>query len=150
MNRELIYRNQAEVNEMRTASQRNRWLLRLDAFFLIGGGFVQMVMELLGHFQQMGIYGQIFANSPYTIGFFEAHGLATLIAILVLSEQNRPDLFWHRAMIAVHLLLGGANLLFWQSFVTFELVIAGTIATILHGCFVLGNLYSLYNNFYTP
>lgn len=122
---------------------RNK-LLRLDALFIGITGAVQMMMEIAGHFKQTGIYSDIFARSPYTIGFFEAHGLAMLIALLVLTSKGTRNQFWHRVMLIVHLFLGGANVLFWHSFVVFDLIIPGTIATIFHGCFAIGNFYVVY------
>jgi hypothetical protein len=40
----------------------------------------------------------------------------------------------------VHLLLGGANLLFWQSFVSWGLVPMGVLATAFHGLFLVVQL----------
>lgn len=47
-------------------------------------GSVQLILEGVGHFGQLGPYATIFGNSPYTIGFVEAHGLALLVGLLLL------------------------------------------------------------------
>jgi hypothetical protein len=91
----------------------------------------------------MGRYAQIFGHSPYTIGFFEAHGLAVLIALAVLSDNPKQVVVWQRRLVAVHVLLGGANILFWDSFATFDMVAAGVAATSLHGLFIIANGYYL-------
>jgi hypothetical protein len=119
---------------------KGQQILKADGLFLLTAGTIQIILEIAGHFWQMGRYAEQFGNSPYTIGFFEAHGLAVLLAIALLTQAGSKNrLFWHRAALAVHLLLGGANLLFWQSFVAFDFVTMGIIATTLHIVFVLGN-----------
>ena len=123
---------------------KNKTILFADAAFIGAAGAMQMVQEFRGHFLQQGYFAEQFGNSPYTIGFFEAHGLAVLFAIsfaLNLNSDNRR--FWHGMAIAIHILLGGANLMFWQSFVAFDFVTQGIIATTLHGIFILANLYAL-------
>jgi hypothetical protein len=121
----------------------NRKILRFDAAFLLIAGSIQLALEIGGHFFKLGIYAQQFGQSPYTIGFFEAHGLAVLIALAMLFDNPKRGMFWHRLLVAVHILLGGANLLFWQSFVTFDFVLPGVIATTLHIVFVMANGFYL-------
>lgn len=122
----------------------DRFILLADAAFLGIASSVQIILELIGHFAKIGPYAQQFANSPYTIGFFEAHGLALLIAVAFVWHRNSEQLHsWNGIACTVHLLLGGANVLFWQSFVTFDFLVPGIIATFLHGVFVLANGYVL-------
>jgi phosphoglycerol transferase MdoB-like AlkP superfamily enzyme len=113
-------------------------LLFADASFLLVIGGIQMLFELLGHFFGIGPLATAFVNSPYTIGFFEAHGMAVLAAILLfrgISLEKRR--FWHLYAALVHCLLGSANLLFWASFIHFGFIPAGIIATAVHGFFVM-------------
>ena len=121
-------------------------VLQFDGTFLLVAGAVQLVLELLGHFTGRGIWGDVFAHSPYTIGWVEAHGLAVLIGTLLLvvarSDGRR---FWHGFALAVHVLLGTANLVFWHSFVTFDAVPMGIGATIAHGLFVAAQAACLAN-----
>ena len=116
--------------------------MRANGAFLALVGGTQVIFELLSHFFGVGPWGRIFAGSHYTIGFLEAHGLAFLIGVLLIgvaaSEQKR---YWHGFAACVHLLLGGANLLFWQSFVAWGLVPAGVVATIFHGLFLVAQLF---------
>ena len=94
-------------------------------------------MELLSYYAGAGIYGPIFRSSPYTIGWVETHGLALLIGLLFLRVAV-PDgrHVWSAFAIAVHTLLGTANLVFWGSFVHFNLVTMGIAATVAHALFV--------------
>jgi hypothetical protein len=115
--------------------------LRVDGAFLALVGGTQMIFELLSHFGGIGPLGRIFAGSQYTIGFFEAHGLALLIGLLLIFvAAPEPKRFWHIFAACVHVLLGGANLLFWSSFVYWGLVPMGAIATALHGLFLVAQL----------
>ena len=123
-----------------------RWstaTLKADGGFLMLVGGAQMIFELLSHFRSTGPLGTIFAGSHYTIGFLEAHGLALLIGVTLLRAARAPQAFWHLFAVIVHMLLGGANLLFWQSFVAWGLVPAGAGATIVHGLLILANLIAL-------
>jgi hypothetical protein len=115
-------------------------VLLFDGLFLSIVGGVQLVFEVAGHFAGAGPLGRVFADSPYTLGWFEAHGLALLIGILLLAVGRRDGRrFWHGFAAAVHLLLGGANLLFWDSFITFDVVPMGIVATAIHAVFVVAN-----------
>jgi hypothetical protein len=118
-------------------------ILIADAAFLGLAGTVQMVLEIAGHFAGIGRYAGQFYQSPYTIGFFEAHGLAAVIAFMLFVDRSRANDFWHRFLLLVHLLLGGANVFFWQSFVAFDFVLAGMLATLLHFIFIGLNGYQL-------
>jgi len=116
---------------------RSRILLS-DGAFLLVAGTVQVVLELLGYFAGRGIWGHVLAHSPYTIGWVEAHGLAVLIGLLLVVIARRDGRrYWHGFALAVHLLLGAANLVFWQSFVTFAIVPVGVGTTIAHGMFAV-------------
>ena len=109
-----------------------RRLLQASAVFLGGAGSVQLALELLGHFANIGPHSAIFGGSSYTIGFVEAHALAVLLAVVFWHGAGRPEGELHRIAASVHLILAGANLLFWSSFATFGLEIAGGVATLLH------------------
>lgn len=119
----------------------NKTILRLNAIFLMLIGSLQMVSELLSHFKGIGPLGDRFMASPYTIGFFEAHGLAVLMGILLWRASASPERFWHQFAIIVHILLGCANLLFWNSFVQLDFVLPGVVATVFHGIFIVSEAY---------
>jgi len=131
---------QSNTNQgfMRTARGK---LMRANGAFLALVGGTQVIFELLSHFFGVGPWGRIFAASHYTIGFLEAHGLAFLIGVLLIFvAASDPKRFWHIFTACVHVLLGGANLLFWSSFVYWGLVPMGTIATAFHGLFLVAQL----------
>ena len=106
---------------------------------MVGG--IQVVFELLAYHTGSGPYGYVFEESPYAIGWVEAHGLAFIIGVLLLTVAAR-DLrrFWHLLAAAVHMLLGTANLVFWNSFIVFGMVPMGIAATIAHFVFVAAHI----------
>ena len=114
-----------------TAARRR--LLIANGVFLVVVGGVQVVFELLAYYKGIGPYGYLFEESPYAIGWVEAHGLAFIVGVLLLTVAAR-DLrrFWHVLAAAVHTLLGTANLVFWDSFVVFGMVPMGIAATVVH------------------
>jgi hypothetical protein len=119
-------------------------LMRANGAFLALVGGTQVIFELLSHFFGVGPWGRIFAGSHYTIGFLEAHGLAFLIGLLLIGvAAANPKRFWHGFAASVHALVGGANLLFWSSFVYWGLVPMGAIATLFHGLFLVAQLFLL-------
>jgi len=114
-----------------TAARRRLFLA--NGVFLVVVGGVQVVFELLAYYAGAGPYGYIFEDSPYAIGWVEAHGLAFIIGVLLLTVAVR-DLrrFWHILAAAVHTLLGTANLVFWDTFIVFGMVPMGVAATVAH------------------
>src|ERR1700692_110067 len=111
-----------------------RWLLLANGVFLVVvGGGVSVVFELLAYYAGIGPYGYLFDESPYAIGWVEAHGLAFIIGVLLLTVAARAGRrFWQVLAAGVHTLLGTANLLFWDSFVVFGMVPMGIAATVVH------------------
>ena len=113
------------------------WVLLTDGIFLTLAGGAAMISETVGHFFGKGPLAATL-GSPYTIGGFEAHGLAILIAVLLLRASSRPDRgLWHGVGLATHLLLGSSNLLYWSSFVKQDLLAVGVVTTTLHIIFVI-------------
>ena len=119
----------------------NKTALKLNAIFLMLIGLLQMIFELLSHFLGAGPLADRFFESPYTLGFFEAHGLAVLMGILLWRASANPQKFWHQLAVIIHILLGGANLLFWNSFIQLDFVAPGIVATVFHGVFVALEAY---------
>lgn len=98
-----------------------------------------MLSELAGHFLGIGPLASTL-GSPHTIGGFEAHGLAVLIAVLLFrGSRSAESKQWHVFGFGTHLFLGTANILFWASFVQHGVVPVGIVTTILHGVFVVGH-----------
>ncbi len=119
----------------------NKVVLKANAIFLMLIGSLQVIFELLSHFKGIGPLADRFIGSPYTIGFFEAHGLAVLMGVLLWRASADPQKFWHGFAVVVHIFLGIANLLFWNSFVQLDFVTPGTVATVFHGVFVVSESY---------
>jgi hypothetical protein len=117
-----------------------RTLMIVNGCFLAAVGAVQVVFELLSYFRSGGPYRAIFHKSSYTVGWVEAHGLAVLVGLLFLAVAARDGRrFWHVFAMAVHLLLGTANIVFWHGFTEFGVLPPGIAATIAHGAFVLSH-----------
>ena len=115
----------------------SRWTLRLDGIFLALAGSAAMITETVGHFLGIGPMAETL-RSPYTIGGFEAHGLALIIAVLLFRASALADRrLWHAVGLSTHLLLGSANILFWSSFVQLGLVLMGVVTTALHIMFAV-------------
>ena len=119
-------------------------IMIIDGVFLTLVGTAQVILELLAHFLGVGPYTAVFDRSAYTIGWVEAHGLAAMIGVvfLVVGARERRR-FWHGFALAVHLLLGAANLLFWQSFVDFATTPLGVVGTLAHVLFATAQAWSL-------
>jgi hypothetical protein len=129
------------TDELDRAGRLRRRVILADGVFLAVIGAVQVAFELLGYYAGAGPLGAVFDGSPYTIGWVENHGFAFLVGTLFLTVAVRDGRrFWHGFAAAVHVLLGGANLLFWSSFVYFDVVAMGVAATIAHAVFVMVQL----------
>lgn len=113
-----------------------RWTLRLDGAFLLIVGLLAMGLEARGHFLASGPLAHL-AGSPYAIGGFEAHGLAAILGVQLLVHARDPmPRRWHLLGLAVHLLLGSCNLLFWPSFAALGMLAMGVATTACHLGFV--------------
>jgi hypothetical protein len=122
-----------------TAAALSRKVLQFDGGFLLLAGIAAMIIETVGHFLGVGPLAQT-KGSPYTIGGFEAHGLAIIFAVLFIRAASLPKRFlWHQLGVVVHLLLGGSKLIYWSSFVQLSLVPMGVITTVLHLAFVIAH-----------
>lgn len=117
-----------------TASRQT--LLRTNAIFLLAASAGGLFSDVLGTFLGVGPVAKIVAAAPYSgLGFIEAHGLAFLLGIQMWrAEASRA---WHLTAVAIHVLLGTANLVFWQFFVAADMLVVGYVTTALHGLFVV-------------
>ena len=118
---------------------RRRLFLANGAFLVVTGG-VQVVFELLAYYAAAGPYGGKFADSPYVVGWVEAHGLAVIIGVLLLTVASRDGRrFWHVLAAVVHAFLGTANLVFFEGFIAWGLVPMGIAATVVHFVLVIAH-----------
>lgn len=103
-----------------------------------------MLADALGHFLGVGPLA-VTLGSPYTIGSFEAHGLAVVLGALLLRAAGLADRRpWHAAGASIHVLLGGSNLLFWPSFAAMGVVPVGVVTTAFHLAFVVAQAICLW------
>src|SRR5262249_27923754 len=92
-----------------------RMILRANAVWLLLGSVGGLIGDVSGAFFARGPESAVLAGAPgAAIGFVEAHGLALVMAVLLWLAPSRRS--WHLTGLAVHLLLGTANLVFWQVF----------------------------------
>jgi len=110
-------------------------LFRANAIYLMAAAAGGLWSDILGVFFARGHVAPVIASAPYAaIGFVEAHGLAFIIGVLLWRAE--PLRSWHITAAAVHVLLGTANLVFWQLFVAADMLAVGYITTSLHWLFV--------------
>jgi hypothetical protein len=124
---------------MTASGTLSRKVLQFDGGFLLLAGGAAMIIETVGHFLGVGPFAQS-RGSPYTIGGFEAHGLAIIFAVLLIRAASLSERsLWHRVGLVVHLLLGCSNLLFWSSFLQLNVLPMGVFTTLLHIVFVIAH-----------
>jgi hypothetical protein len=112
-----------------------RRILRANGLWLLIGGTGGLLGDIAGAFFGRGPQSMVLGHAPETvIGSFEAHGLALIIGVLLLRAA--PLRSWHLTGAAVHLLLGGSNILFWQIFITAGALAVGYVSTTVHVVFV--------------
>jgi len=116
---------------------RGRLLLRLNAAYLGGAGiFSLLAMDLRGIFWGAGPVARVLALAPHAgIGFVEAHGLAAILGVVL--WRAIPDRGWHLTAVAIEVLLGTANLVFWQLYVDADVLMVGYVTTVLHWVFAV-------------
>lgn len=120
--------------------QSRRRILRANAIFLTVMSCVGLLIDIAGIFFSKGPQSSILRSGPdgslpvAGIGFVEAHGLALILGITLWRVPSSPP--WHLTAAAIHLLLGAANLTFWNIFVESDMLALGYLSTILHGVFM--------------
>ena len=123
-----------------TDSMRRR-ILRVNALFLVVVGATSLLLDLRAAFFGVGPQSALLRDAPHAaIGFVEAHGLATIIGVLLM--RAKPSRSWHLTAAAVHVLLGASNLVFWQVFVAADVLLVGYVTTALHWLLVLVQLWA--------
>jgi hypothetical protein len=116
-----------------------RWILRFNAVFLIVASTAALTADIAGTFLGKGPMSRVLHPvtdgwPPEAIGFIEAHGLALILGFTLWRVS--PTQAWHLTAAAIHVLLGTANLLFWNGFVLGDTVVVGYVTTAMHGLFV--------------
>ncbi|AZO70152.1 MULTISPECIES: hypothetical protein [unclassified Mesorhizobium] len=117
-------------------------LIRVNAGFLILASAGGLATDIAGSFFGRGAEAILLADAPGTgIGFIEAHGLALIIGVTL--SRIAYSRTWHAFLAAVHMLLGTANLLFWQFFIAADVLVVGYVTTAAHFVFVVAHLAAL-------
>jgi hypothetical protein len=116
-------------------------LLRANALYLGIAALAGLLFDVRGILFATGPQGRILGSSPHAgIGFIEAHGLALILSVLL--WRAAPARCWHLTALAIEVLLGTANLVFWQIFVAGNALAVGYITTALHWIFAAVQLVS--------
>ncbi|EMJ92634.1 hypothetical protein [Leptospira alstonii] len=121
-------------------------LLRINGIMLIFAAIAGLFsMDILGIFFAKGPAARLFEGQEYIgIGSLEAHGLALILGVLLFRAE--PTRSWHITAVAIHTLLGTANILLWQIFIVVDSLPMGYITTIMHWCFVLIQLIAAFQS----
>lgn len=118
-------------------------LFRLNAGFLILMGGVFSVLDYVGYRTGTGPLGDLLKGNLLALGILEAHGLAFIMGLLFVIQALRSmDSSWHLVGVAVHILLGCGNLLFWSHFVELDIVKPEIAVTAIHFLFVFAHSMS--------
>jgi hypothetical protein len=119
-------------------------LLWADALSLGAFGTFGLTMDLLSYFAGIGAWQNQFLNNPLAVGVVEAHGLAIIVSVLLFRYASALDRrTGHGLGIMAHILMGTANLIFWQLFLTTNQLALGYITTSYHWIFVTMHLFAL-------
>ena len=114
-------------------------LIRFNAGFLILASAGGLATDIAGSFFGRGAEAVLLGDAPGTgIGFIEAHGLALIIGVTLWRIAYSRN--WHAFLVAVHMVLGTANLLFWQFFIAADVLVVGYVTTAAHFLFVVAHL----------
>jgi hypothetical protein len=118
------------------SSHTRRVLLRANAAFLIVAAGGAWVTADFASFSGSGPIGPLIAHQPaLAIGFIEAHGLAIILGVLLSRAASTTS--WHLTGVAIHLLLGTCNVIFWQLFIATDTLPMGWVTTVTHGLLVV-------------
>jgi hypothetical protein len=121
----------------RRAEAFGRTLMLVNGTVLGAIALVAAIGDLAGAFLNLGPMAPSLYGNPQAIGFFEAHGLALILSIVMLANRNSPGAAWNWTAALAHLLLGAANLLFWPVFSAAGLVAVGIATTAIHVLFLV-------------
>lgn len=123
-------------------SQLGKLLVTVNAAFLTVASLGGFVTDVRGSFFGTGPEAVLLNQAPGAgIGMMEAHGLAFIIAVTILAVGYGRR--WHPMLLAIHLLLGTCNLMFWQFFITSDMLTVGYVTTIAHWLFAAAHLVVL-------
>ncbi len=113
--------------------------LQINAGFLLFMGSAAALADASGYFLGRGPMAPIMFRAPLAISSFEAHLLAALLGAVLWTGAAQPRRRpFHLLAMAIHLVLGGSNLLFFErAFGSLDLRLFGVVITTCHFAFVL-------------
>ena len=114
-------------------------LLQLNAAFLLVMGGGAAVADAIGHFFGRGPLAPVMFHAPLAISSFEAHLQALLLGgVLWTGAKSSDTRRFHSLAAAVHVVLGGSNLLFFErAFGSLDMRLFGVVITACHFGFVV-------------
>lgn len=121
---------------------REQWHSRLIAtngLFLVVLGLFGLVADILSYNVGSSPFGRTFLGDSKVIGVVEAHGLAMLTGFAALIFARNGGTYWHLHLALTHMLLGGANIAFFQVFREVGGEAGGVAVTVAHFGFVLAH-----------
>ena len=118
------------------ADRFGRGVLLVNGTVLAAVALGAALSDLAGHFLNLGPMAASLYQNNDAIGFFEAHGLALIGGIVLLTNRRSLNANWNWVAASVHLLLGAANLMFWSVFTEAGLVPMGIVTTAMHAVFL--------------
>ena len=123
-----------------TAMNWRRVVLRANAVYLGVASFGGLVMwDVPAIFFGTGTEARVIGAARYAgLGFLEAHGLALILSVL--WWRAMPSRTWHMTAAFAELLLGTANLVFWEIFTVADVIAVGYASSALHLLFAALNL----------
>lgn len=116
-------------------SRQNSTLLLINGIVLGAVAVLQFGFDFAGYWLGVGPTGPALHGNLDAIGYAEAHGLAAILALLLIIRRHDGFVGWHAVAAGLHFLLGVCNLIFWPLFVTWGLVPMGIGATAMHVIF---------------
>jgi hypothetical protein len=131
------------IEELYMNTAMRKLILRADALLLGAFGTFGLIMDLIGYFTGGGTWQNQMTNNPMMIGFVEAHGLAIISAVLLYRFSLGDRRTGHVLGAMIHILLGTANLIFWQLFLDVNQLPLGYITTSFHWFAVAANALAL-------
>ena len=107
-------------------------ILRAHAIYLgVASVMGFALLDVRGVAVGPGPLGRLLHDAPYSaIGMVEAHGLALILALTF--WRAAPVVSWHLTAAATALLLGIANVVFWEIFPASDALGIGYVTTALH------------------
>ena len=128
------------MTQEKTAMNWRRFVLRANALYLGVASFGGLLAwDVPAIFFGTGTEARVLGPARYAgIGFFEAHGLAFILSVLL--WRRTPSRSWHLVATVAEMLLGSANLLFWEIFSVADVIAVGYGSTALHFLFAALNL----------